>query len=126
MVNNQKKLNTKEYAKFKDYIEKRKFIKTEETKDIETETIEETYINPILEEHIMNGDYSRFVNDRKQEKEYNGDVYKIRSFLRNFEIDINNEKLMDYITRGIINEIKYLISLNSKSDFTVIKLYGKI
>ena len=29
---------------------------------------------------------------------------------------------MNYVTNGIINEIKYLISLNPKYDFTVIKL----
>ena len=29
---------------------------------------------------------------------------------------------MDYITTGIMNETKYILSLNHKSDFSVIKL----
>ena len=42
------------------------------------------------------------MNDRIEKKEYNGDVCKIRSILRNIEIDINNEKLMDYITEELL------------------------
>ena len=41
-----------------------------------------------MEEEILNEDYSRFVNDRIEEKEYNGNVYKIRSILRNIESNI--------------------------------------
>ena len=90
-------------------VKQRKFIKIDERKDRETKTIEETYINPVLEEDVLNEDYSRFVNDRIGKKEYNGDLYKIRSIFRNIEIDINNNELMNYVTNGIINEIKYLI-----------------
>ena len=57
-----------------------------------------------------------------KKKEYNGDVYKSRSILRNIEINIKDENVMKYITQGIINETKYIISLNPKSDFSVIKL----
>ena len=42
--------------------------------------------------------------------------------MRNIEINIKDENVMKYITQGIINETKYIISLNPKSDFSVIKL----
>ena len=61
-----------------------------------------------MEEDIINGDYSRSVNDRIEKKEYNGDVYKIRSILRNIEIDIKDDNIIDdhYM---IINEIYFYI-----------------
>jgi hypothetical protein len=111
-----------EYKRLIEYSKKREFIKTEEIKHPETKTIEETYINPIIAEDIKNGDYSRFVTDRTEEKEYNGDVYKVRLFLNNMEVDINNERTMEYITRGIINETNVVLSQH-KSDFSVIKLF---
>ena len=79
-INKQQHLKKSQYSSFRDSIKQREFIKIDESKDKESKTIEETYINPTLEENIMNGDYSWFVNDRKEEKEYNGDVYKIRTF----------------------------------------------
>ena len=42
--------------------------------------------------------------------------------MRNIDIDVENKIIMDYITTGIINETKYILWLNTKYDYNVIKL----